>query len=226
MMNETSGTLEQNLKRSEQHARQHWFEDGLAELAVGLYFLLLGALYFADWRMAGVPLSGVGLPLITLCGVFLLAPLVQRAKLRLTSTRSGYVSFRQPPLRQRTFALGIGLAAGMLLGVGAAWLFGSSRLPWGQDSLVDWTRWLPLAQGVVLAAILALMAYRLTSTRLTLLALLALVTGLLLSLLALDTTLSTALFFTVMGAALMLSGGVALARFLRRTRPFDEDGAL
>ncbi len=221
-MNEINQSLETQLKQSEKRAHQHWYEDGLAEIVLGLYFLLLAILYFVDYALVDVPISALGLPIIVLGGVLVLAPIVRRLKARLTYSRTGFVSYKEPSTNRRLLALVVGLAVGLVAGVLIVRLsldnFMRGLLPINSTEALIW---LPLAQGIVLAIVLGYMAYRFSVERYYLLASISLVTGLILVWIQLGEIVATAVYFTVMSITLIISGLVTLRNFMRHTEAYQ-----
>lgn len=215
-MNNTKQSLEMNLKQAEKRAYQHWYQDGLAETAVGIFFLLIGLLFFVEYGLGGGNISAFGLPILVLGGVFALAPIVRRLKARFTYSRTGYVSYNEPTASRRWLALGIGLA----LGVAIVILLAFTGFGDGRATLM----WLPLAQAAVLAIFLGFMAYRFGLLRYYFLAAISLLAGAVVVAVQLGEVVGTAVYFTLIGLALIIAGLATLRNFLKQTKPYQEDG--
>ncbi len=223
-MNEINQSLETQLKQSEQRAHQQWYADGLAEIVLGAYFLLLALLYFVDYAIAGIPVSALGLPIIVLGGVFALAPIVRRLKARLTHSRSGFVSYKEPSTSRRLLALILGLAVGLGVGILVVRLsLDDSMNKLIPMSTADVLVWLPVVQGMALAIVLGYMAYRFAVVRYYLLAGISLLTGFIIVLAQLSDVLATAVYFFVMGTILIIVGLITLRTFLHQTEPYQEE---
>ncbi len=223
-MNHSNESLEMSLKRAEKRAHQHWYQDGLAETAVGIYFLLLALLFYIEYFTQGANISAIGLPLITLGGVFAIAPIVRRLKGRLTYPRTGFVKHNEPSMRLRLLILAISLAVGVAIGTLVA------EQPWA-DFTVDgsqlnedaWLIWLPLAQAAVLAMLFSFMAHRFELARYYVLAAISVLAGVVIVAARLGDVLGTAVYLTVMFLALLTSGLITLRHYLRQTQPYQEE---
>jgi hypothetical protein len=211
-MNSSNQSLELKLKRAEKRAHQHWYEDGIAEIVVGIYFLLLALLFYAqDWL--GWPLlMAVGLPLITIGGLFALAPLVQRAKARITYPRTGFVHHRSRTAKFRWPALLLGAAIGLTIGILVG---GLVTFPVQDEEAL--LVWLPLVQATLLALILGLMAHRFDLARYYVLSGISLIVGAAIVVARVGLEVGTAVHMTIMGAAFISAGLITLRNFLRQT---------
>ena len=210
--------MKDNIDTITRRTQGYWYIDGLAEMTIGLFFVIL-SVYFTfqkqivtasqnDW------LANLGL----LGGVLLLAWLFRYAlkaiKSRLTYPRTGYVAY---PLVQgstrwlryaQTFGLGL---------VGAALIALASR----SQTLHSWV---PLVTGTIAGLTVLYLSYRFRLVRLTFLACALILVGLMVSLINPGETLAAVLSSLANGACFIVSGGVTLVRYLRSTRPQDEVG--
>jgi hypothetical protein len=222
-MKQTNHALETDLKQSEKRAFQHWYQDGLTETAVGFYFLLLGLLFYIEYAIEGSNISAMGLPLLTIGGIAILKPVVQRLKARFTYPRTGFVSFKEQSPNRKWLALGIGLAVGIAMGVlVGATAFGDFVADIRPSQEAATLIWLPLVQAAVFAIALIYMGYRFSLGRYYALAVVSLVAGGVVVVARLEDPLGTAVHFTILALALILSGLTTLRDFLRHTRPFTE----
>lgn len=193
--------------------QRYFYDDGLVEAAVGLLFLAVGLVLFA-WRNIGDSTSltvflALAIPALTLGGAWLLKRGVQAAKERITYPRTGYVAYRpgEP-------------AVGRWLGLFAAVLVALAIL-----FLPNQYNQTQLAVGALLAAILAYLGYTVGLWRFYLVAALALAVGLGSAGLLDDELIGTGLTFGLAGLALLLTGGLALARYLYRHPQADEEAS-
>jgi len=188
-----------------QRTRRYWYDDGLWELATGIFFLAL-ALFLALeavtprgsrlWLLFGLggPVIFIGLPLA-------IYRLVNRVKARITYPRTGYVRYRaQHGRRARILrAAGLGAALGVLL---------STSLQMG------WEIQLPLLFGAVGAMAFALVGYSLGLRRFYVLAGWSALAGVVIARLPLSNLASGALFWLALGLGVSVSGLYTLRRYL------------
>ena len=222
-MNQSNESLEMSLKQAEKRAHQHWYQDGLGEMVVGIYFFLLALLFYIEYFTQGANISAIGLPIITLGGVFAISPIVRRLKARFTYPRTGFVKHKEPSTRLRLLILVISLAVGGAIGTLVA------RQPWA-DFAIDssqpedaWLVWLPLAQAAVLAILFSFMAHRFGVVRYYVVAAVSVLAGVVIVAARLGDVLGTAVYLTVMFLALVTSGLATLRHYLRQTQPYREE---
>ena len=224
-MDRADQSLELRLKQAERRAHQHWYEDGLAEAAVGVYFLLLALLFLAQERLDSPLVMAIGLPVVAIGGIFALAPIVQRLKVRFTASQAGFVQHKQSRPRRRWAVLGLGLvigiAAGVIAGVLSVTAPGEAGAASSNDATTGLLLWLPLIQGVILAALFGLMAHRFGVARYYILGAISLFAGIAIGAAQLDLELGAAAYFTVMGVAFIISGLVTLRAFLNQPPPLQ-----
>jgi hypothetical protein len=189
-------------------AVRYWFEDGLVEIGAGILFLALAGLFalegLAPANSPGAALSALGLPLVILGGMLLVGLAVRAAKERLTYPRTGYVAYPAAGPARRILAGVIG--AGVSLAI--VWLLAarpSLQLALGA------------LQGVALAIVFMALSLRTGLARLAMVGFVALGGGLVATTLALGASLGSALAFGAAGVAAVLSGALALSRYLRTT---------
>jgi hypothetical protein len=208
--------MKDRLDQITRRARQYWFSDGLGEIGLGLFLLLLGAYFGLQVRLP----EGSGLRslldsifiLVFLGGFYGVRFLVQAAKARLTYPRTGYVAYqreRPETWGRRIFAM---LAAMILAGLGI--LFAA---------LTGSLAWLAGLTGLLFAAlILALIAIPIGLLRFYLLALVSAGLGVGLRLAGLGDLVGLAWYYAGMGAAVLVSGLAALGLYLHGSRPAQE----
>jgi len=190
-------------------AAQYWYSDGINEIAFGILLLLLGGYFYLDGSLPeGHVLHsvlGIGLVFLLVGGGMLLNKLVTFAKGRLTYPRTGFVGYprHKAPLWARV------LLATMIGGM-MAFIMICIVL-----SQMDIERWMPGLIGLLFGGVFLYIGVRIATLRFFLLSLIALSLG---SALALgDTTggLDNSIFFTLLGLAVILSGGCTLFLYLR-----------
>ncbi|HSK08069.1 MAG TPA: hypothetical protein VK911_00715 [Vicinamibacterales bacterium] len=201
--------IDRQFRRATLRTRQHWYEDGLAELLIGAVFVVL-ALYFAAqaYLQAGSGWPGGVFNLLLAALVVALAlagrVLIVRAKERYVYPRTGFVRYA----RRFPRWLG-GLLAGGIAGLTAA-LF---RTAPGLDA------WIPALQGFVIGGFLFWQARFAGVARLYVLAMVSAIAGLVVSLLSLPSSQSGVAFFGAVGLAALATGWAAFHRFLRDVPP-------
>ena len=188
-----------DMKRIERNVWHDYFQDGLAEILIGGYFLLTGLSLFA----------GVGAPFVALIVFYL--PLLTALKKRVTYPRTGYVKLREgDPGPLPWFALGSAVLGLVAL---VATLIADGVI--GQPG--QWYRWMPVFFGIWLGGTLLGLALRVRLLRYYVAAAVALAGGLGFPFLTLAAKLGhIGLLTSAVGGVLLLWGLAAFLRFLRR----------
>jgi hypothetical protein len=196
-----------------QRTRRYWYEDGLAELSAGGLFLAIG---FVLWAQGAVPepspayaILGIAFPVVVVGGMLLGRRLIPAAKARLTYPRTGYVTYPQPSRRRRLLTGGIAIV--VAAAVGAA-VLAFPHPP---------ARLLVLLQGLFLGVLLTILGQGLP--RFFFLGGWSAVLGVGLSRLAISEETASGLLYGLVGLALLVSGGLVLASYLRRNRTLPRD---
>ncbi len=196
----------------ERRTRRYWYEDGLAEISVGLLFGAVSLLLVVEAvSPAGTlpPLVAVlGLPLLALIGMVAVRFGVRVAKDHLTYPRTGFLVYRRRTPGRR--ALGWTTAA--VLGV----VFAVALSAWSGLSA-----WLAVLEGLVLAIGLLALASVMGLGRFYVVAGVALAAGCSAALLGLTDNAGSALVYGAFGTALVVSGGLTLRSYLRRAGAAD-----
>jgi hypothetical protein len=195
------------IDRAMQRTWRYWYEDGLAEMAVGGVFLAIGLLFLLEALLGSgaLPsLSALGVPVIVLGGGFLAQRALATLKERLVYPRTGFVAYRRRSGR-RGAAAGIG---GGLVGALVAFLLIAAPA-----SLA----WIPLLQGLMVAGVWLWLGYRLDLPRFLGLGLASGLTGAAASLVGLGEVLGSGIYFTMHGLAMIATGLAGLAIYLKRT---------
>jgi hypothetical protein len=183
---------------------RYFYDDGLVEIAVGLLMATVGAVLLAWQSVASSVLRGailvVVLPAIILGGTVLVRRFVQKAKERVTYSRTGYVSYRQgEPSNSRWYLL-----IALLLLFGLMLLLPES-----------FTR-TQFAVGYFLAAVLGLLGYRLGMRRFYAIGVGAFLIGLTATVTIADEVAGTGLIIAGAGLLLLLSGALTFWFYLRQ----------
>jgi hypothetical protein len=198
-------------------AQRYWYEDGIWEIGFGLLNLILCIFFFFVQfdRWTG-PL--VFIPLLievaTIIGAgWLIKRVVAFLKERITYPRTGYVAYRKisPMSRLKRVLLtgAIALFTGGVVGAIAA--------SGGVKSVA------PLVTGVFTAGVMIYLGYRFSLARMYVLALILVFLGVGIYFAGFNNTLGSATFFGGFGLLMLLSGGLTLLVYLRRTNPMVDD---
>lgn len=196
------------IKQVERRVKRYWYADGIAELASGSLFVLLGLYfgiqgYFGEGSLLSVILQ-VSLALLMIAGAFGVRWLVNTLKARLTYPRTGYVEYR---VNERDAKVRRYMVAGMAMIIAIASIVLIDYIR-GLDSIV-------LVTGLLVAVIfVALRGKSSGITRFYALGGLSLVLGVGLSFSGLSQAYNLALFYGLLGLAIVLSGGLVLRRYL------------
>lgn len=207
-----------DIKSIERRTFQSWFEDGIQELGGGGFCAWL-ALYFLGQALAPVKstikiIVDVGFVPWFFLGSWLTSRIVKSLKQNLTYRRTGFVSYRRPEkkVRTRTTALAGTIAGIMSFGIVFLW----SHQPLGFDPL-------PIVSGLVFTLVLILIAVRTSAWRLVLAAAVIAAGGTALSLWGWGEKGNLVAFYALTSAVMFVSGGFALAVYLRRNPVQGED---
>jgi len=196
------------MKAVEQRVKRYWYTDGIAELASGGLFILLGIYFGAqgflgEGSMVSVILQ-VSLILVMISGTFGVRWLVNTLKARLTYPRTGYVEYRvnEKDAKVRRYVVA-GVA--MIIAMASIVLIDYIR---GLDSMA-------LITGLLVGVIfIALRGKSSGLKRFYLLGGLAIVLGVALSFSGLSQAYNLGLFYGLLGIAILISGGLVLRRYL------------
>ncbi len=197
------------IKEVERRVKRYWYTDGIAELASGGMFVLLGLYfgiqeYLGEQSLVSVILQA-SLVLLMIGGVFGVRWLVNALKIRLTYPRTGYVEYHvdeQDAKRRRWVVAGVA----MMIAMASIVLIDYIR---GLDSMV-------LVTGLLVAVVfIALRGKSSGLRRFYVLGGLALLFGVLLSFSGLSQAYNLALFYGLLGVVIIISGAATLRSYLR-----------
>jgi len=207
-----------DMKQIERRVRRYWYTDGIAELASGGMFLLLGLYfgvlgYFQEGSLISVVLQA-SMVLVMVGGAFGVRWLVNTLKSRLTYPRTGYVEYRvnEKDTKMRRYVV---IAVAMIFAIASIVLIDYIR---GLDSMVLFT-------GVIVGVIfIALRGKSSGLKRFYLLGGLSIVLGIALAYSKLPQVYTLSLFYGSLGVIIMISGGVVMRQYLDENPSRLENG--
>jgi hypothetical protein len=206
--------MNDDLDQVTRRTRQYWFVDGLAELSVGGTFIVLGLYFYLQSILPSGSLVLLTIQsgfVVLLFGViFLSRYLVKKFKSRLTFPRTGYVSYKRASKKQRIVSASFAI---IIASLNIA-LFLTTPLS---------LNWIPAITGLIVGIVWLISATRVGLIRLYLQSILSLLLGVGLSLARLETYQSLAIYYTVMGIVLLISGGATLAKYLHQYPTSEND---
>ena len=192
--------------------QRYWYVDGLAEITVGLLFLVLSVYFLVQSRIKTVSLNPIlanlGLLVVILLVLWLFRYALHAVKTRLTYPRTGYVAYpsKQKNLRWQRYGITAWLIV-VCISLVALTLYSHSTPSWA-----------PLLMGTVAGLTVLALSYRFRLLRFTYLACTLVLIGAVVSLLNPGETLAIVLASTADGICFIISGGVTLVRYLRSTQ--------
>jgi hypothetical protein len=202
--------MNQNIDKIMLQTRQYWYVDGIAELAFGVFSLLLGA-YFGlqtslpqDSMLGGI--LGIGFAGFVIFAALLMRWAVARLKQRLTFPRTGYVAYAAPKRSRRLLNAIVALGMAALVSI----LF--ARAPGSMA-------WIPAVSGLLIAVTWLYVGFRTGLGRFYALGVYSALAGGAISLSGMGEDPGLALYYAVLGVAMLVSGGWTLAAYLRHTQP-------
>lgn len=206
------------IKQVEKRVKRYWYSDGIAELASGGMFLLLGLYfgilaYFEEGSLISVILQ-VSMLLVFVGGAFGVRWLVNTLKSRLTYPRTGYVEYRGKDSDSRKRRLVIVISA-MVISAASIVLIDYIR---GMESMVFITGMLV---GIIFIALRGKSA---GLKRFYVLGSLAIGLGIVLAYSGFPQIYTLTLFYGLLGVAILISGGLVLRRYLTENPPQSRYG--
>lgn len=205
--------MNENIDQVAQRTRQYWFSDCIVELSVGSLFLVLGIYFYLQSTLSPGSLFlislQVGFVFLLIGAIYLSRYLITRFKSRLTTPRTGYVSYKRASKKQRI----VSIVIVCLIAVINAALFLTTPLS---------LNWVPAITGIIVGSLWLISALRVGLFRFYLQSILAYLLGVIVPLTNLEIYQSLALFYGILGSVLILSGGFTLAVYLRKNPPMQE----
>jgi hypothetical protein len=208
--------MNEQLQQLTRRTRQYWYIDGISELSFGGLCLLL-ALYFLSQALlpAESTLSSMlttGFVLILVGAGLATRKLIHTLKSRLTYPRTGYVGYTHPNKNRRVLNMLVASFMGILI---AALMAGAPI------SL----EWIPGVSGLLFGAAWLYFGSRVGLVRFYLLAAFSALAGVSISLAHIPEDTGLAAYYALLGAAMLVSGGLTLWGYLRSTNLPEADSS-
>ena len=207
-----------DIEKIEKRTVQSFYDDGLPEISLGLIFLLLGGYFFAqaaapEGSALGSALTVLFILVIVSAG-FLVSRILRFLKRRITYPRTGYVAFKkkEPSSKRRAATM----VVGGIIGAAIAALYGISP---------SFKTLFPAVNGLLLAVAVLLFAGKVGLVRFYILSAAAAVIGFAVTAAGVGDIKGIGLYYGLFGAALILSGLVALVAYLRKSPRADREYA-
>jgi hypothetical protein len=201
------------LERVERSTYRYWYTDGLAEIATGCVFALLGIFFLVQGLTQNrvvTALSALVFPVLLISAGILSRRIVTAAKGRVTYPRTGYVAYRKP---KRSLGWRAAVAAVFMA---VMFVIVARRIELALS-------WLLLVEGLAIGAGMAYPAHKYGLMRFYGLALLSVLAAAGAATTTPNADLGNAIYFIVVAVGSVISGGLTLLAYLRRTRSPEED---
>lgn len=205
-----------DIEKIEKRTVQSFYSDGLAEIAIGLIFLLLGGYFFAqavvpEGSALGSALSVLFVLVIVSSG-FLVSRILRFLKRRITYPRTGYVAFKkkEPSPKRRVATMIIG----GIIGGSLAALYGLS------PSLKTL---FPALNGILFAIAVLFIANKIGLIRFYILAAVSALIGFAVTAAGVGDVKGVSLYYGLFGAAVIISGLASLAIYLRKSARVERE---
>ena len=197
-----------DMKQVEKRVKRYWYTDGIAELASGGMFLLLGLYfgvlgYFQEGSLISVILQ-VSMILVMVGGAFGVRWLVNTLKARLTYPRTGYVEYRvnEKDAKRRRYIV---MAVAAIFAVASILLVNTIR---DRDPMV-------LFIGVIVGVIFITLRGKSSGLkRFYLLGGLSIVLGIGLAFSKISQVYTLSLFYGLLGIAILVSGTLVMRQYI------------
>jgi MFS family permease len=207
-----------DIEKIEKRTVQSFYDDGLPEISLGLIFLLLGGYFFAQAAAPEGSALGSALTvlffLVIVSAGFLVSRILRFLKRRITYPRTGYVAFKkkEPSSKRRAATM----VVGGIIGAAIAALYGISP---------SFKTLFPAVNGLLLAVAVLLFAGKVGLVRFYILSAASAVIGFAVTASGIGDIKGISLYYGLFGAALILSGLVALVAYLRKSPRADRENA-
>ena len=193
------------LDKAKQRSFQYWYMDGLNEIGFGCLMLLLGLYFYLEGALSQTSTLRVildsSLILVILGGAWLISRGIKYFKEKITYPRTGYVAYAQ---KRRTPRWLTAIIAGLAGAFFAAIIIQGNLL-----------KWLPALTGIVLCLVMVFMAARANLLRFYLLAAVALIIGVVITLSNFEQSVGLSAVYALFGLTLLISGIRSLVLYLR-----------
>jgi hypothetical protein len=205
-----------DIEKIEKRTVQSFYDDGLAEISLGLIFLLLGGYFFAQAAAPeGSALSSalsVLFVLVIVSAGFLVSRILRFLKRRITYPRTGYIAFKKKELSSKRRAAT--MIVGGIIGASFAALYGLSP---------SFKALFPALNGLLLAVAVLLIAGKIGLARFYILSAASAVIGLAVTAAGVGDIKGISLYYGLFGAAVTISGLATLIIYLRKSPRADRE---
>jgi hypothetical protein len=205
-----------DIEKIEKRTVQSFYSDGLAEISLGIIFLLLGGYFFAQAVAPEGSALNSALSLLSVLVIvsasFLVSRILRFLKHRITYPRTGYVAFKKKaasPKRRATTMIIAGI-----IGAGMAALYGISP---------SFNALFPALNGLLIAVAVLLIAHKAGLARFYILAAASAFIGIAVSAAGVSDMKGISLTFGLFGAAVTISGLATLIIYLRKSPRADRE---
>lgn len=206
------------LQNAQKRAMQYWYVDGTFEFSFGGICLILAAYFYVSHLLTDSWMGGLMMVffiLVMLGGGWLVNRLVMSMKELITFPRTGYVSFARKTGSSRWGrALLLGSVAGIISALMTLLL---ANRPIGFD-------WMVTASGLLFGAVVTYLGFRTGAARFFVNAAISFALGIALGFVNLPENLGLAVFYGLLGLALLIVGGISLWQYLRQNPNVQSDG--
>ncbi len=202
--------LDKTIRRS----HQYWFDDGLAEILIGVLFAVIGLLFWWQTSAASpvvIIVGAIALPFIIFAGSRLMGRVLRWLKQRLVYPRTGYVTYQKPTKKQRNIGGLLGALIALVTVVAVT-----------QLNLVELTA---AFVGVGIGVGMFMIGLRIGLIRFHLLAMWFVAVGVLISFFGVTSTVAATLALELIGLSLVVSGGFAFWRYWQNSEPGNDEPA-
>ena len=191
---------------------QYWFDDGLTEIIIGAYFVLIAVLCIAEYSTprgsALKTLAGLASVLVVVGGAWIASRVLRVLKVRFVFPRTGYVKYHRPQRskQRRWVSSMVGAIISVTLGIAMTTLRPPTfSLP-------------PVVEGLALALAMTYIAHFTGLYRFYALAVVSIVLGLVIAFSTPESLVGISYYFGAMGLTLLLLGLVFFVTYLRSSQ--------
>jgi uncharacterized membrane protein YeaQ/YmgE (transglycosylase-associated protein family) len=212
-----------NTKKTLNRAYAHWLNDGIFEIGIGILLAGVGTLraiiHFEREKPAAYYGLSAGLLLFMIGFAWVSKRLGEALKARITYPRTGFMAFKRRTYNYKRILawLVLLILAGIILGA----LVGVLAV---QPDQIQAGTIVTITLGIVGALAFTFAARRLEVKRFYYLAAISIGLGLAIGALGVGVVLGLSFFYLSIGLAMIVTGGLALAQFLRSHQPVDLNG--